>query len=76
MFSEAFLGGVLSKMVIADPDLTIRTNRMSWRSTRKPNNEDSDDQESVMLGGVRLRGEDDTGPLALEDPWWSKLTGE
>jgi len=61
-------------MVLADAD---PINRMSWRSTRRPGQaSDDEDRESVMLGGVRLRGgDDDNAPLALEDPWWSKLTG-
>lgn len=61
-------------MVLADAE---PINRMSWRSTRRPGHpSDDEDRESVMLGGVRLRGgDDDNAPLALEDPWWSKLTG-
>lgn len=48
--------------------------RVRWTSTRRAAEED-EDRESILLGGVPLVPTDDNAPLALEDPWWLKLTG-
>ena len=49
--------------------------RVRWTSTRRRPNDDDDD-ESVLRGGVPMRGEDgEDVPLALDDPWWVKLFG-
>eukprot|EP00960_Hanusia_phi_P023379 690019-Hanusia_phi.AAC.1 len=63
-------------MVRADPD---PVERVRWTSTRRHADgriEDEDeDRESVLRGGVRLVPTDDYAPLALDDPWWVKLLG-
>jgi hypothetical protein len=49
--------------------------RVRWTSTRRRPTDDDDD-ESVLRGGVPMRGEDgEDVPLALDDPWWVKLFG-
>eukprot|EP00286_Rhodomonas_abbreviata_P011098 CAMPEP_0181328898 /NCGR_PEP_ID=MMETSP1101-20121128/22999_1 /TAXON_ID=46948 /ORGANISM="Rhodomonas abbreviata, Strain Caron Lab Isolate" /LENGTH=149 /DNA_ID=CAMNT_0023437893 /DNA_START=73 /DNA_END=518 /DNA_ORIENTATION=- len=62
-------------MVKADPEPVPP--RVRWTSTRRPGaaGESDDDKESILLGGVPLVPTDDNAPLALDDPWWLKLTG-
>ncbi|EKX34629.1 hypothetical protein GUITHDRAFT_119175 [Guillardia theta CCMP2712] len=63
-------------MVRADPD---PVERVRWTSTRRHVaggvEDDDDDRESMLRGGVRLVPAEDYAPLALDDPWWVKLLG-
>jgi len=49
--------------------------RVRWTSSRQGAQEDDEDKESILLGGVPLVAQDDSAPISLEDPWWVKLLG-